>query len=213
MRLPVPFRSRLARSALSAVLCAIAIALATPDPGLAQSREFKPPEDEALRLSMKDALFDQLKAAGSEAEGDAIADKIWWIWMVGPNDEATEMMRKAMARRDLYDFAGAHEILDVIAEGYPQWSEVWNQRAYVRFLQERYDPSLEDIDRALELEPRHFGALAGRALVLMRQGRFQLGQKALRETLEVHPWAKERAMLVPLPTDPPTDPAQPEKKI
>jgi tetratricopeptide (TPR) repeat protein len=172
-------------------------------PAAAQTRAdtgaFTPPADPVLRQSLKEALFDQLKAAGSEAEGDVIADRIWRIWMIGPDDAATETMRQAMARRDLYDFAGAHEILDTLVAAHPDWAEVWNQRAYVRFLQERYDRSLEDIDKALEREPKHFGALAGRALVLMRQGRIRLGQKALRAALEVHPWARERAMLIPIP--------------
>ncbi len=193
--------------ALSIGLIAAGMTIVSPaltnEPLRAETKEFVPPEDETLRQSMKAALFDQLKAAGSEAEGDRIADRIWRIWMVGPDDAATEQMQKAMARRGVFDFAGAHEILDDLAAKHPDWAEIWNQRAFVRFQQERYDRSLEDIDATLEREPMHFGALAGKALVLMRQGRFQLGQKALRAALEVHPWARERAMLIPVPGDDP----------
>ncbi len=58
---------------------------------------------------------------------------------------------------------------------------------------------MADLDRTLELEPRHFGALAGKALTLLRQGRAVLGQKALREAVAVNPWITERALLATPP--------------
>ena len=51
----------------------------------------------------------------------------------------------------------------------------------------------------LALEPKHFGALAGKARILMRQGRVSLGQKALREAIDIHPWIAERTMLIEVP--------------
>ena len=41
--------------------------------------------------------------------------------------------------------------------------------------------------------------------VLMQQGRVELGQKALREAIEIHPWLKERSMLIPDPKPEGTD--------
>ena len=57
-------------------------------------------------------------------------------------------------------------------------------------------------------EPQHFAALAGQATILMRQGRMELGQKALRRAVEIHPWLKERSMLIPLPGEIPPGPGK-----
>ncbi len=114
-----------------------------------------------------------------------------------PDEISAEMMAQAMDRKRWYDFAGAIEHLDRLIEHAPQWSEAWNQRAAVFFFQEDYERSLTDAQRVLEMEPMHFGALAGRAVILTRQGRIELGQRVLREALEIHPWLKERWMLLP----------------
>ncbi|MEP2474342.1 MAG: hypothetical protein ABJH45_22720, partial [Paracoccaceae bacterium] len=58
-----------------------------------------------------------------------------------------------------------------------------------------YDASLEDITKALDLEPRHFGALTGRATVLISMGRTEIGYDALRRALAINPWLSERHLL------------------
>ena len=45
--------------------------------------------------------------------------------------------------------------------------------------------------------------MAGRALILMRQGRVELAQKQLRAAVAVDPFLKERSMLVPEPGEAP----------
>ena len=67
---------------------------------------------------------------------------------------------------------------------------------FIRFLRERYDAALEDLDKVLEMRPDHFAALSGKGLVFFRQGRLELSQKALREAVRLHPWLKERHMVI-----------------
>lgn len=149
----------------------------------------------------REDLFDALGQAKTEVVGRAAEDAIWKFWMIGPNEEATALVARAMERRRWYDFAGALEILNEAVEKAPEWAEAWNQRAFIHFLRENYDKSLDDLERALELEPKHFGALAGKARILMRQGRMELGQKFLRQAAEIHPFLKERSMLIKLPEE------------
>ena len=109
------------------------------------------------------------------------------------------LMDRAMERRRNYDFAGAVAVLDELLGLAPDWAEAWNQRATVRFLQEDYEGSLEDIRETLEREPRHFGAMAGMAIILLRQGRAELAQSTLRQALGIHPWLRERSLVVATP--------------
>lgn len=145
----------------------------------------------------QDALFDALKNAPNEQASEPIENEIWKSWLeAAPTPELQAKVEAAMQRRGVYDFQGARDLLDEVIEEAPDYAEGWNQRAFVLFLQGNYEASLEDIERTLELEPRHFGALSGRAMVFMTLGRVQLGQKALREAVKIHPFLKERNMLI-----------------
>jgi tetratricopeptide (TPR) repeat protein len=153
----------------------------------------------ALANEKVQRLYIELKQSKTESAARAIENRIWQNWVIGPNTEATNLLAKAMERRRAYDFAGSLEILNKVIEKTPDWAEGWNQRAFVHFLREEFDKSLEDADRAIELEPNHFGALAGKAQILMSQGRTELGQKALRRAIKLHPFLKERALLIEIP--------------
>ncbi len=145
-------------------------------------------------------LFEELRNAPTEPAARAAEDAIWKMWMAqGPTPEVRRDVAQAMDARGSYDFDKALGILDGVVAAAPDYAEGWNQRAFIWFLKENYDESLADLDRTLELEPKHFGALAGKALVLMRQGRTELSQEALRQAIEIDPWLKERHMLVPKP--------------
>ncbi|MCB1501279.1 MAG: hypothetical protein KDK07_16095 [Bauldia sp.] len=146
-----------------------------------------------------DRLFVFLAATKTEAEGRAMEDEIWRFWMRAPDQEAAALMDRAMERRRTYDFAGAVEILDRLVAIAPGWAEAWNQRATVRFLQEDYEGSLADIRETLDREPRHFGAMAGMAIILLRQGRAELAQATLHRAVAIHPWLRERSLIVVVP--------------
>jgi len=151
----------------------------------------------ASAASDKDALFDALKNAPSEQAAEQIENEIWKAWLESaPAPELQVKVETAMQRRNVQDFQGAKKLLDEVTQAAPDYSEGWNQRAFVLFLQGNYEASLEDIERTLELEPRHFGALSGRAMIFMTLGRVKLGQKALREAVAIHPFLKERDMLI-----------------
>jgi hypothetical protein len=51
------------------------------------------------------------------------------------------------------------------------------------------------VAKILSLEPRHFGALAGKALINMRQQDWQGALDALRRAVEIHPFLKERHLI------------------
>lgn len=168
--------------------------------------EEKAAETEGQRRRL---LFERLRNAATRSEGRAAEDAVWRMWMEqAPSPDVARDVEEAMNARESYDFDKALRILDGVVVAAPDYAEGWNQRAFIHFLKEDLDAALEDIDRALELEPKHFAALAGKAIILMRQGRMELGQKALRQAVEIHPWLKERSMLIPVPGEIPPGPGK-----
>lgn len=142
-------------------------------------------------------LLDQLKAAKSEAEGTRIAAEIWQLWSSAPDATAQELLDKGVQRIGWGEFDTAESMLTELIDYCPGYAEARNQRAFARFLGGNFSGALEDIEKVLEIEPRHFGALAGRGLTLLRQGRQVLGINAIRDAVAVHPWINERHLLPP----------------
>ena len=172
-------------------------------PSYAASAATDAPAQELPVQSEHDRLFAALKNARTEQEARATEDAIWRMWMAqGPTKEVRDAVKAAMDARSSYDYAKALDILEGVTATAPDYAEGWNQKAFILFLMERQDASLESLDRTLELEPRHFGALAGRGIILMQQGRVELGQKALRDAVAVYPFIRERRMIIPDPDNP-----------
>ena len=77
----------------------------------------------------------------------------------------------------------AYNIFTEVIEIDPNWAEAWNKRATVLYLMGKYEMSQADIDRVLDIEKRHFGALTGQGLV---QTALQNYQKAIDSYVEAH---------------------------
>ena len=90
----------------------------------------------------------------------------------------------AMQRRD---YPAALRSFDSMVDLAPEFAEGWNKRATLYYLMGAYENSLDDIVRTLELEPRHFGALSGRGLILQDLGRDEEALTAFEAALDLNP--------------------------
>ena len=149
------------------------------------------------RSAQEAALLQTLKSSPDEVAGERAAREVWEHWLVAPNAQAQALLDQGMERRNAYDFEESERVLDELIAYCPNYTEGWNQRAFTRFLRDDLDGALSDIDRVLRAQPSHFGALSGKALTLMKQGRMTLAQAALRRAVEAHPWLQERNMILP----------------
>ena len=174
-------------------------ALAPVQAAIAQEITATVRSDTVPREARRERLFRFLSQARTEAEGRSAEFAIWNFWLEAPDNETARLMNEALEHRRRYDFAGALRVLDDLVERTPDWAEAWNQRATILFELGEDERALDDVHRVLTFEPWHFGAMAGQAIILMRQGRFQTAQSVLRRAVEVHPFLAERSMLVPGP--------------
>jgi len=139
-----------------------------------------------------DALFAQLRHAGSEAQADEITRQIWSLWFTPSEPELARRMQYVSLSVATGELQVALLELDIIVEKYPDYAEGWNQRATVLFMLARQADSLADIELVLAIEPRHFGALAGRVLILLQQGQHDAALRAMLAALAIHPYLNER---------------------
>ena len=95
-----------------------------------------------------------------------------------------------------HEYDAAEQILIQTIETYPNFSEAWNRRATLYFMMNRFSDSLVDIGHVLDLEPRHFGALAGKGAVLKAMGKNIEALAALREALAIDPHMESVAATV-----------------
>jgi tetratricopeptide (TPR) repeat protein len=144
-----------------------------------------------------EALFRRLASTDDAIEGDTIVDEIWRVWLQSGRSEIDAMMQQALSLLETGEPRAAMTLLDAIVVGAPDWAEGWNKRATVLYLIDEYDRSLADIDRVLALEPRHFGALAGRGLIHIAREDYRAALNDYRRAHAVNPFLKGAAEIIP----------------
>ena len=134
-----------------------------------------------------DALFDRLRGASDPADCADAEQRIWTIWCGHEEAEAAGAMRRVIAAFETSDPTTADRELNMMVDRWPNWAEAWNKRATLRFIAERDADSLDDIERTLALEPRHFGALGGFGQICLRAGDTSSALLAFEQAVAINP--------------------------
>lgn len=132
-------------------------------------------------------LFRELREAVDESDRVAAENRLWDAWCAHPSAAAEATMERAISAISGGDFYRAGRLLDRLVAEQPRWAEAWNKRATLNFLRERDADSLADIRRTLEIEPRHFGALAGLGQIALRHGEVAGAVLAFERALALNP--------------------------
>lgn len=135
-----------------------------------------------------DHLFAQLKVAATKPAADQIAGKIWRIWLNPQDKTLAARMNEIMTARTAFDVGQTLALLDTLVAGHPTYAEGWNRRATLHYALGNYQKSLADIQKTLQLEPRHFGALSGQALVYLALSDIPNARAAANRARAIHPF-------------------------
>ncbi|MGB5082387.1 MAG: hypothetical protein WBO23_16795 [Burkholderiales bacterium] len=131
-------------------------------------------------------LFRSLGDATRERAG-RIEDEIWSLWMHYRDSVAAFDLERATRALAALDFQAAEGILARLVATHPDFSEAWNKRATLYYMQNRDGESVASIHRALELEPRHYGAICGFAQICLSLGDTDGALFAFDAALRVNP--------------------------
>ena len=141
-------------------------------------------------------LFNQLKKVNNSKSAVLLETKIWSIWNEHPtNNKLTERLEFGTELMQYGDYNFALRVFDNIIVTDPKWSEGWNKRATVYFLMSQFKDSLDDIEKVLNIEPRHFGALSGQARIFLKLQKYEKAIKSIERALKFYPSFKSREMI------------------
>ena len=141
-------------------------------------------------------LFSDLKVS-NESSSFLIEQKIWKLWSTHPNDEKlTNLLAEGSAAVNNNQLTEAINIFTKVIELDPSWAEAWNKRATVFYLVGQFKKSQNDIDKVLNLEKRHFGALAGQGLVNIQLKNYEKAIKSYQKALEFHPSMRSPEIMI-----------------
>jgi tetratricopeptide (TPR) repeat protein len=170
MRSPLPAGRRLP------VLLWVAIAIGCTGPALADQQD--------IRL---EGLFARLQTTSSRPEAEAAQRQIWLIWTECDDSQADRLMQGGLEAMATRQHGLALQYFDRLVERAPEFAEGWNKRATVHYLMDNYEASVFDIERTLELEPRHFGALSGLGMIYDAIGKPAAALRSFEAAVAINP--------------------------
>ena len=136
-------------------------------------------------------LFDKLFLSTNNMEASRLLFNIWDIWSIADNQETQILFDEANQFMDVGELDNAIELFSQVIEQSPEFAEGWNKRATVYFLKGELNKSISDIEKTLNLEPRHFGALDGLAEIYLMQDDLVGAAVIYRRILEIIPSSKK----------------------
>ena len=148
------------------------------------------------RNSQLDKLFHELKK-NIPSLSSGIAQQIWTLWSTHPTDQKLTSLLDEGSR--LVQDQQLNRAIDVFTEAIeldPTWAEAWNKRATVFYMVGEFQKSQDDIDKVLELEERHFGALAGQGMVNIQLKNYDKAKRSYQKAQEIYPAMKSSKVMI-----------------
>ncbi len=141
-------------------------------------------------------LFNDLKVDNISLSAE-IEQKIWKLWSTHPSDKRlTKMLAEGSYMVNEQKFEEAILIFSRVIELDPKWAEAWNKRATVLYMVGEYQKSQNDINKVLELEDRHFGALAGQGLVNIQLENYEKAIRSYEKAQKIYPSMKSPERMI-----------------
>ena len=148
------------------------------------------------RETQLDKLFNELKKNISSSS-PRIAEQIWTLWSTHPTDEKlTSILDEGSRLVQDQKLVKAIDIFTDAIEMDPTWAEAWNKRATVYYMIGEFQKSQDDIDKVLELEGRHFGALAGQGMINIKLKNYDKAKLSYQKAQEIYPAMKSSKMMI-----------------
>lgn len=169
----------------AAALVALAVILLT-SLGPIHSAAAQSLSDIAERKTREAELLAELATPGLETWA-AVEERLLTLWSRSGSDTIDLLVSRARTAIEADDFDTAIEHLTAATDHAPDFAEGWHLRATAFYRIGEYGLAMADLERALALNPNHFGALTGVGIVLEEMGQSALALRAMRAAQRLNP--------------------------
>ncbi len=111
-----------------------------------------------------------------------------YLWFSAAGEQAHQAVEDAFQAAEKDDFKTALTLLDDIVRKYPNFAEGWNRRASVYWQMGQYQKSIADCEKAIALNPNHYGAWQGIGICRVQLGDIAEACRCLRAALKITPY-------------------------
>jgi tetratricopeptide (TPR) repeat protein len=137
--------------------------------------------------------------------------------MSHPSDKIRQLMRDGIFALERSNMEAAEEYFEEAFQLDGKYAEAANKLAVTHFHASNYEECLQWALQTLEMNPRHYGALAGAARSCAKLGREEQATAYFVRVLELHPWAAHvpselLACMQSAPADQPSPPQSSAKE-
>lgn len=141
------------------------------------------------------ALLDELATSTPEQAAD-IEDRLAREWSKSGSAAMDLLLQRGRDALEAGDLDAAIEHFTALTDHAPGFAEGWNMRATAFFQQEKIGLALNDITQALTINPNHFGAIIGLAVILEQTGYPADALEAYRTVQAIHPHQEQVATAI-----------------
>ena len=176
---------RAEHGAMRAALLVLPLLL-VPVLALGQSQPAPNRAQESRRAEL-DSLFEGLKAAPDDAVATMMEGRIRTLWVEQASPATVLLLRRGARNLAARTHDEALEDFDAAITLSPQSAEAWHQRAQAFAALGDPAAAARDLQEALRLEPRHFGALMTLSLLQEEAGDAAAALRSMEAALALHP--------------------------
>lgn len=131
-------------------------------------------------------MMQQLRDADPGA-ADSIADRIRREWDKSGSASADFLLRRGEKALEAGEYEQAIDHLTALTDHAPDFAAGWALRARTWFEMDQYGRALGDLEHVIALNPQHFDALMGLAIMLDEMQRPEDAYEAYMQVKAIHP--------------------------
>ncbi|MBS0210377.1 MAG: tetratricopeptide repeat protein [Planctomycetes bacterium] len=128
------------------------------------------------------ALHDEDRGVRTLAE-----NSLRTVWCRDGSESQRGLLEQVIRLNSAQNYRDANQRATELIDQCASFAEAWNQRAISHYGQARYVESIHDCRQAAELNPFHFGAVAGLGQCYLQLGNQLWALESFRRALELNP--------------------------
>ncbi|WP_058240931.1 tetratricopeptide repeat protein [Shimia marina] len=131
-------------------------------------------------------MLRSLSSVGPDQAGH-VAQRIRHVWDASGSATADYLLRRTRKAFEAGDLEAALEHATALVDHAPDFSQGWAERARIYYMSDLYGPALGDLEQVLSLNPQHFDAIMGLAILLEEIGKAKDAYEAYLQVKAIHP--------------------------